>query len=71
VTSSTTTTYNIIFDIFRYILFKYRTKHILPGFVDLFNQIKYMVSNICRVNKKFENNINSVSDLSIFSQARG
>jgi hypothetical protein len=71
VTSSTTTTYIIIFNIFRYILFKYRTKHILPGFDDLLNQIKYMVSNICRVNKKFENNINSVSDLSIFSQARG
>jgi hypothetical protein len=58
-TSSTTTTYNIIFDIFRYILFKYRTKHILPGYDDLLNQIKYMVSNICRVNKKFENNIST------------
>jgi hypothetical protein len=70
-TPSVTTTYNIVFDIFRYVLFKYRTKHILPMYDDLLSQVKFIVTNLCRVNKKFAEKINSVSNLVIFSQEIG
>jgi hypothetical protein len=51
----------IIFDSFRYLIFKHRRRNHLPSDDDFLDELIFFIKNICRANKKirinFENSV--------------
>jgi hypothetical protein len=68
---STLTCFNITFDVFRYILYKFRARKIVPGFVDLYDQVLFVIKCICNTNKKILSAFSKNKNLSRLLQALG
>jgi hypothetical protein len=68
---STMLCYNIVFDIFRHIVYKYKLRKVLPKFGDVYIQLKFALKCLCTANKKFSAALGKVEQLAIFSRAMG
>jgi hypothetical protein len=68
---STMLCYNIVFDIFRHIVYKYKLRKVLPKFGDVYIQLKFALKCLCTANKKFSVALGKVKQLAIFSRAMG
>jgi exonuclease III len=63
--------YNVLFDSFRFVLFKFRQRNILPSYETLINHVRFIINNICRCNKKFRDQLCEMENLTILAPARG
>jgi hypothetical protein len=68
---STLTCFNITFDVFRYILYKFRARKIVPAFVDLYDQVLFVIKCICSANKTILSAFSKNKNLSRLLQALG
>jgi hypothetical protein len=63
--------YNLIFDIFRYVIFKFRCKHVIPNYESVYNHIAFIIENICRCNKSFRVALCGIDNLARLAPASG
>jgi hypothetical protein len=63
--------YNLIFDTFRYVIFKFRCKFVLPSYDSVFNHIGFIIENICRCNKSFREALCGIDNLARLAPASG
>jgi hypothetical protein len=68
---STVLCYNIVFDMFRHIVYRYKLRKVLPIFGDVYIQLKFALKCVCTANKKFSAALGKVENLAIFSRALG
>jgi hypothetical protein len=69
--ASTLTCFTITFDVFRYILYKFKARRIVPVFADLYDQIIFVLKCIGSANKKIMSAFSKNKNLSRLIQALG
>jgi hypothetical protein len=68
---NTLTCFNLVFDVFRYILYKFKLRKVLPMFADIYDQVKFVLKNIGNANNKIKRELSKNKNLAIISQALG
>jgi hypothetical protein len=63
--------YLIVFDIFRYIVYKYRLRRVLPTFNTVVTQLRYVLSIVCTVNKNIHSAFIKIPSLANIAPAMG
>jgi hypothetical protein len=68
---TSTTLYNIVFDVVRYVIYKWRLKNTLPTYNEFISHTVYILENICKSNKKFHRKLSGIPSLASLVQALG
>jgi hypothetical protein len=66
-----TTVYNIVFDITRYVIYKWRLRNIIPTYNEFINHVQFILHNLCNASKKFKNFLLNTPPLSFLVPALG
>jgi hypothetical protein len=63
--------YITIFDTFRYVFFRFRTRRVLPEVATLISEMIFFLNNLLNANKKIREKFLKINNIARFVQARG